>query len=164
MSWKEYKLQNKRAAEHLSWGGITHPNILRCKDDSVLGIISYQPYRMEKETQRIALPSFQSGWSIWFEEQQERTGVRHSYLTVSWMPFRSMDGKVKNTLTGEKIKIEALEDALAATLHTLAASFPPRHRRISFPIRRLSIISVLRSRWGSGAWKCPIHPSTWIYT
>ena len=124
MSWKEYKLQNKRAAEHLSWGGITHPNILRCKDDSVLGIISYQPYRMEEETQRIALPSFQSGWSIWFEEQQERTGVRHSYLTVSWMPFRSMDGKVKNTLTGEKIKIEALEDALAAALHTLAASFP----------------------------------------
>ena len=124
MSWKEYKLQNKRAAEHLSWGGITHPNILRCKDDSVLGIITYQPYSMEEETQRIALPSFQNGWSIWIEEQQERSGARRSYLTLSWMPFRGMDGKVKNTLTGEKIKIEALEDALAVALHTLAASFP----------------------------------------
>ena len=124
MSWKEYKLQNKSAAEHLSWGGITHPNILRCKDDSVLGIIAYQPYRMEEETQRIALPVLQSGWSIWVEEQQEHSGVRRSYLTVSWMPFRSMDGKVRNTLTGEKITIEALEETLAGFLQTLAAFFP----------------------------------------
>ena len=124
MSWKEYRLQNKRAAEHLSWGGITHPNILRCKDDSVLGIITYQPYSMEEETQRIALPSFQNGWSIWIEEQQERSGARRSYLTLSWMPFRGMDGKVKNTLTGEKIEIDALEVTLAGVLRALAASFP----------------------------------------
>ena len=124
MSWKEYRLQNKRAAEHLSWGGITHPNILRCKDDSVLGIITYHPYKIEEEAQRIAHPAFQNGWSLWAEEQQERSGVRRSYLAVSWMPFRSMDGKVKNTLTGEKIRIDALEETLAVVLQTLVASFP----------------------------------------
>ena len=124
MSWKEYQLQNHSAAEHLSWGGITHPNILRCKDDSVLGIITYRPYPVEEETQRITLSAFQNGWSIWVEEQQERSGVRRCYLTVSWMPFCRMDGKVKNALTGEKIKLDALEHALAGVLQTLTDAFP----------------------------------------
>ena len=67
MSWKEYDLSNKSIADWLPWLGLSHENVLRNKDDSVLGMIRYKRFREDgTKVQRIALPSFRQGWSIWF--------------------------------------------------------------------------------------------------
>ena len=130
MSWKEYDLSNKSIADWLPWLGLSHENVLRNKDDSVLGMIRYKRFREDgTKVQRIALPSFRQGWSIWFEEQydieKENPFDADCILTVAWNPFLTKTGDmVKNTLDGESIPLDAMESVLAKLLQRIARSFP----------------------------------------
>ena len=119
MSWKEYELNNNSIADWLPWGALTHENVMRNKDDSVLGIISYQ----KGSEADVSFPKLPNGWALWIEEQQVKFGEEECYLAVSWNPFL-VHGKVVNTVDGKVIYLEELEMALHAVLLNIAESFP----------------------------------------
>ena len=106
MTWKEYKMDPSCVADWLSWGGLVHPNILRGKDDSFMGILAYEPY-MPMPDIRINLPEFKNGWCLWMEHQHQKTQDKH-YLVLVWNPFFSrghiINGILKKTMDWEEAK------------------------------------------------------------
>ena len=114
MSWKEYHLDNKTIADWLPWGALTHENVMRNKDDSVLGVIRYKrfdpPQRIPfyEWKNPIYLPSFRRGWSIWLEEQYAEDGDVECFLTLCWNPFLK-DGVVVNGFQDEPQSIYDME-------------------------------------------------------
>lgn len=133
MSWKEYQLANKTIADWLPWGALTHENVLRNKDDSVLGVIRCKPFDPLRSTENIRtwkkpifLPPFRRGWSLWIEEQYAGdSGDRaaDSFLTLCWNPFFKGDA-VTNGLGDAPQSLYDMEYELAAVLRRMAWSFP----------------------------------------
>ena len=129
MSWKEYHLDNKTIADWLPWGALTHENVMRNKDDSVLGVIRYKRFDPPQHVQffewknPIFLPTFRRGWSIWLEEQYAADGDVECFLTLCWNPFLK-DDEVVNGLEDTPQLLYDMEYDLAVTLRRMAWSFP----------------------------------------
>lgn len=126
LSWKEYEMDPSCVADWLSWGGIVHPNILKGKDDTLLGILAYQPYALEEKT--IKMPDFVNGWCMWIEHQHKPAWERH-YLMICWNPFLSGDQtSYINGIGGKKVAIadskQAFVDALNAVKQAMEEVTP----------------------------------------
>ena len=129
MSWKEYHLDNKTIADWLPWGALTHENVMRNKDDSVLGVIRYKRFDPPQSIpfydwkNPIFLPPFRRGWSIWLEEQYTEGGDVECFLALCWNPFLK-DNEVVNGVKDEPQSLYDMEYDLAVTLRRMAWSFP----------------------------------------
>lgn len=78
----------------MPWGGLTHPAIIKNKDDSFFGVIAYRPYDVNTD-EKIQLPEFKNGWSLWIE-RQHCEGENLDYLVVGWNIFRGKLGRPIN--------------------------------------------------------------------
>lgn len=93
VSWKEYSSEYDNITDLLPYGGLIKPNVLRCKDDSFLGVLKYSKYLTEDQADDSAgftLPAFCRGWSIWTEKQHSHEDNYYIYLSCN--PFFSKKG------------------------------------------------------------------------
>ncbi|WP_298595473.1 hypothetical protein [uncultured Mitsuokella sp.] len=108
LNWKEYGMNESSVADWLSWGGLTHPNIMRGKDDSFFSILAYKPYQKQAEDE-IPLPNLKNGWCFWIEHQHRLEADAH-YLVLGWNPFFNRSHKIINS-TKQKGELIAWEEA-----------------------------------------------------
>lgn len=98
-NFKEYHVDVTRIEERLPWGGLIHPSIVRNKDDSLMGFLSYTS---AEEPASISVPfRFPNGWSFWSEKQHRVDSMvcsDHYYFSFVWNPFFNSSGQVVNTL------------------------------------------------------------------
>lgn len=118
-TWKEYEMDPTCVADWLSWGGLVHPNIIRGKDDSFFGVLSYDPYQPTPE-RTVVLPELKNGWCFWLEHQHNNYRNEH-YLVVAWNPFFSrghiINGILEKNMDWEEAKngfLHILEDTCHA--------------------------------------------------
>lgn len=121
MSWKEYRLDNRSIADWLPWEGITHPNIVVNKDDSMFAVLSFRP--LPNSGRRIALPEIKNGWSIWCETQHLNALEQH-FLCVCWNPFFRLSGSIRNALAEGDFYLRDMEAHLYAVMEGICQSFP----------------------------------------
>lgn len=129
ITWKEFSLTNDSPEDWISWWGLTHESVMRCKDDSVFGVIRYRRLAPSQEIEalrHIALPAVRRGWSMWLEEQYPHEGEEEAcFLVLSWNPFFSPMGKIENALeVKRKFDASDMEVMLYHQLQEIAASFP----------------------------------------
>ena len=111
MDLAEYFIDEQDAREWLPWGGIVRPAIVRNKDYSFFGVISYG--RPLPEIPPLELPK---GWSLWSEEQH-RQGETKFFLVVAWNPFWSTLGdESENALKGRRVPRRKAPDYFAEEL------------------------------------------------
>lgn len=118
MSWKEYELIEDKLADWLPWGGLTHPAVMQCKDDSFFGVIAYTPYEKEK-IRAVNLPNFKNGWNLWIEHQH-MPGFDRDFIVVSWNPFFNRRGNIINGTGNRTIPWNAARNAFYKVLQVLA--------------------------------------------
>ena len=107
MSWKEYRLDNRSIADWLPWEGITHPNIVTNKDDSIFAVLSFQSLpQMAKHPVRC--PVIKNGWSLWWETQHG-DGAEQHFLCLCWNPFFRLNGSLSNTLSETPLYLRDME-------------------------------------------------------
>lgn len=123
-SWREYRLDNKDIWDWIAWEAFTHESVLRNKDDSVLGVIRYEPCAGSLEGAWSTLPGFARGWVMNIEEQHTSRGTA-AYLVLTWNPFKNMKGEVTNTLErGKTVAIDGMEAYLYEKLVSFRDAFP----------------------------------------
>ncbi|MGP1585712.1 MAG: hypothetical protein ACTTH3_04255 [Schwartzia sp. (in: firmicutes)] len=115
MDLAEYFIDEQDEREWLPWGGIVRPTVVRNKDYSFFGVLSY--HHRSSSVPPLALPK---GWSIWTEEQHRGTETNF-FLVISWNPFWSTLGdEAENTRTGRKIPRKKVPDYFAEELSRIA--------------------------------------------
>ena len=117
LSWKEYEMIEGCLADWLPWGGITHPAIMQCKDDSFFGVIEYKPY-CEKEN--IVTPNFRNGWNLWIEHQHIPSGDDKDFLVLGWNPFFDRQGRIINGTGKQGVPWKAARNAFYRVLYNLS--------------------------------------------
>ena len=102
MSWKEFDLSNNTVADWLPWGGLTLPHVVQEKDGSYFGVIRYKALP-EDCVEKIEIPSFKEGWSLWLERQHVPLQEDGLYIVLCWNPFINKAGYAVNRLNKEII-------------------------------------------------------------
>ena len=102
MSWKEFDLSNNTVADWLPWGGLTLPHVVQEKDGSYFGVIRYKALP-EDCVEKIEIPSFKEGWSLWLERQHVPLQEDGLYIVLCWNPFINKAGYAVNRLNKEVI-------------------------------------------------------------
>ena len=113
---KEYHIDLTQLHEWLPWGGMIYPQVIRNKDRSLMGFISYQGENLSKPENMI---DFSDGWAIWSEEQHFN-GETRKILTLFWKPFVDYKtGRATNGLAGKPIPVNTIEKSFISTLDNL---------------------------------------------
>ena len=115
MDLTEYFIDEKDEREWLPWGAIVRPTIVRNKDYSFFGIMSYHHFSS-------LIPSLElpKGWSIWAEEQH-RAGETAYFFVICWNPFwNALNNEAENTRNGVKIQRRKAPDYFAEELSRIA--------------------------------------------
>ena len=121
MSWKEYRLDNRSIADWLPWEGITHPNIIANKDDSVFAVLSFEPLPQTANQFPIRLPQVKNGWSVWWETQHCDGKAQH-FLCLCWNPFFRMNGSLRNALSEKTLYLRDMEAEFFSVVDALRQS------------------------------------------
>ncbi len=103
-SINDFGLKSTDVEEHLPWGGLVRPTVVKQKDNSYFSIIKYKPFQIyEDETLDAAKWSFKRGWVLWNEHQHIKDGESNDYLVICWNPFHSVTNKTFNILDEKKV-------------------------------------------------------------
>lgn len=115
MDLAEYFIDEQDVMEWLPWGGLVRPSVVRNKDYSFFGVISYD--RLSIHVPLLVLPR---GWSIWTEEQHKEEATSR-FFVVGWNPFWSTLGdESENALQNRKIVKRKAPDYFAEELSRIA--------------------------------------------
>lgn len=115
MDLVEYCVDEQDEREWLPWGGIIRPTVVRNKDYSFFGVISYHGF--SSPVPPVELPK---GWSIWVEEQHKGTETTY-FFVVCWNPFwNTLTNESENALNGKKIQRRKAPDYFAEELSRIA--------------------------------------------
>lgn len=100
-AFQEYKINLQALHEYLPWGGLIHPKIIKNKDESLMGFITYKSLNM------ITIPNakintFGNGWALWIEKQHFNNENQYM-VTLCWNPFFDANNFVSNTFDKKKI-------------------------------------------------------------
>lgn len=109
-------------SEWIPWGGLVHPEVLRCKDWSYLSVFQYQiPEMPIKKDLPAGWEKLRRGWSLWCEKQHPAHAPEDKYfLAVHWNPFRdAKSGQSKNTLSGKSATKDKELTSFQADVQTL---------------------------------------------
>lgn len=116
---KEYHVDLTKLHEWLPWGGLVCPQIVKNKDGSLLGFISYQGHPMNEDSNIV---NFSDGWAIWTEYQHFQ-GKIEKILTLFWKPFTTPKTRlVTNGLEIDPIHEDETEPAFLRILEKLKNS------------------------------------------
>ena len=130
MDLAEYFIDDQDVREWIPWGGIVRPTVVRNKDYSFFGIVSYS--RFLGSIKPLELPK---GWSMWSEEQHRGDETSH-YLVVCWNPFWSTLGdESENVLDDRKIQKRKAPDYMAEELSRITdflKKFDPSCRLLEY--------------------------------
>lgn len=134
MDLAEYCIDEQDEREWLPWGAIVRPTVVRNKDYSFFGVISY--HRYSSPAMPIILPK---GWSMWSEEQHKGE-ITNFFLVICWNPFWSTLGdETENALKGRKIPRRKAPDYFMEELFRIAETF----RQVASPCRVLEYQELL---------------------
>lgn len=117
-SFQEYRVDLGELHNWLPWGGLVAPQIVRNKDNSLMGFIRYQ-----KSAKRILLAkengrNLGKGWAMWselrhFQGRDERT------LTLCWNPFcERKNGRILNAPGRASCRLQEAESVFLAALQS----------------------------------------------
>ena len=102
---QEFHMDLSKIYNWLPWGGLVYPQVVRNKDNSLMGFIRYTTdagadASAESEVEKIT--AFKKGWAIWVD-LQHYNGQDTTVLTLCWNPFREKKtGRLLNALN-EKV-------------------------------------------------------------
>lgn len=115
---KEYQEDRENLAEWVPWGGLIHPSVVKNKDGSLLGVLSYR-HRLDVQDvdERIAglvrqMRHLTSGWALWMEQNHIHSEDVY-YLTLLWYPPEA----------GSKKEVQEFTAVLKGFERSLAAFF-----------------------------------------
>lgn len=100
---KIHNFDNDKFDQWLPWGGITHDHVLHQKDESLLGVIRYNPLPKDRHfsiIEKDIFPEFANGWSVWVDKQH-LPGRNAYYVAICWNPFFNKKRHITNTLSDE---------------------------------------------------------------
>ncbi len=113
---REYHVDLTKLHEWLPWGGLVCPQIVRNKDGSLMGFISYNGHTMREDETRM---NFSDGWAIWSESQHFHGRIERM-LTLFWKPFANpKTGLITNGLAIGPIHEDEAEPAFIHVLEKL---------------------------------------------
>lgn len=101
---QEYNMDLSQIYNWLPWGGLIYPQVVRNKDNSLMGFIRYNTVLDVEapDEQPMQIHEFPKGWAIWVELQHFNSGNDIKILTLCWHPFRDKkSGKILNSLDGK---------------------------------------------------------------
>lgn len=120
--FKIHDFNNDKFDQWLPWGGITHEHVLHNKDESLLGVIRYNPLPSGEHVsieEKNVFPDFIMGWSIW-TDKQHIPGQDAYYIAICWNPFFNKKGMITNTLSDEYSSFDEYERYFESVLVKIA--------------------------------------------
>ena len=128
-SISDFGLKSTDVEEHLPWGGLVKPGVVKQKDNSYFSIIKYKPFKIyEDEVLDAVKWNFKRGWVLWNEHQHIKDSESSDYLVICWNPFHSVTNKTINILAEKKVTIPERE---LAYFEHMVKSFADDFSRIS---------------------------------
>lgn len=120
-SWAEYYIDERRLQEWLPWGGLVKDDVLRNKDESLMGFFSYT----KRNEEEVLFPEikFKNGWAIWTEYQKYQ-GEERCFLSVCWNPFyyKKKYEWVTNALSGKAVHFDDMVFVFQQTLDRIESA------------------------------------------
>lgn len=121
MDLAEYYIDEQDVREWLPWGGLVRENVVRNKDGSFFGVLSYEKASVSMPA--LILPR---GWSIWSEEQHGISSNENQlFFVICWNPFwERISDAAENALGNRKIIRKQAPDYFAEELARIANIIP----------------------------------------
>lgn len=119
---QQYNIDLTKIYNWLPWGGLIYPQVIRNKDNSLMGFIRYtntvdSDGLLQKKTEQIK--EFIRGWAIWVDLQHFE-GEDSKTLTLLWNPAKNQKtGMIFNSLDGKEYSREQAEKYFITVLHKL---------------------------------------------